>query len=322
MRFTLFAVIIAAVLFLGYFAVNFAVEKLTYEEVILEDVNLPKSNLYPTGYMYLADQTIQNYGIKSFAYQLQDSSFDELKSLSTSLLVIDPEDGDGDLQFTKEQISEIKKNKKYVIAYIDIGEAENWRTYYDSMPKDIIGMENPDWEDCYYVAFWQPYWEQLTYDRINKYLDSGYDGVYLDMIDVYEYWQKQGISSAKQDAINFVIDISNKVKGRNSNLLVIPQNAVELLKEKDYINYIDGVGAEESFYYNDAKASWSKWDLEYLDYAISKGKFVLAIDYSKKLNNRCNFVNKAKAHKFTPFVSTKDLDTFVHFNCDSIKYSQ
>ena len=238
------------------------------------------------------------------------------------MLVVDPENGSGQLQFTKSQIKELHQNKKYVIAYIDIGEAENWRAYYKDMPKDIIGIENPDWKNCFYVAFWQPYWKQLTYDRVNTYLDQGYDGVYLDMIDVYEYWQKQGITSSKQDAINFVVEISNRVKARNSSLLVIPQNAVELLKEQDYINYIDGVGAEETFYSNDKKASWSSNDLEFLDYAISKGKFVLSIDYSTKLNNRCNFVNKALAHKFVPFVGPKDLDAFVHFNCDVIKYSQ
>ncbi|PIU22127.1 MAG: hypothetical protein COT14_02735 [Candidatus Diapherotrites archaeon CG08_land_8_20_14_0_20_30_16] len=322
MKFSIYALIICFLLFFGVYLVNLCIEKVTYEQVILEDTGIKQTNLYPTGYMFLADKQRDSYDIESFVYLLQNSNYDELKSLQTSLLVIDPENGDGELQFTNEQIKDLHSNKKYVIAYIDIGEAENWRSYYKNMPKDIIGIENPDWEDCFYVAFWQPYWKQLTYSRIANYLDNGYDGVYLDLIDVYEYWQEQGVKDAKQKAIDFVKDISVKVKAKNSNLLVIPQNALELLKENDYINYIDGIGAESTFYDTDKSASWSKWDLEYLDYAISKGRFVLSIDYSKKLNNRCNFVNKAKAHKFVPFVGPKDLDLFVHFSCPEIGYSQ
>ena len=322
MKFVIYLTVVCISVFVVAYLISIGFDKLTTEEVIIEDLNVSQDYEYPTTVLFLADQQRDSYGIDSFVYQLQNIKYKKLQPLETSLLIVDPENGDGELQFTKEQIKALHSNKKYIVAYMDIGEAENWRKYYKDLPKDIIGIENADWEDCFYVMFWSEVWKRITFNRIDMYLDLGYDGVYLDMIDVYEYWEKQGVKDAKKQAINFVKEISVRVKAKNPKYLVIVQNAVELLKEVDYIDYLDGVGAEDTFYVKDKKAPWQKNDLEYLDYAISKGKFVLAIDYSKKLNNRCNFVNKARVHKFVPFVAPRNLDSFVHFSCPQIGYKQ
>ncbi|MBN1597442.1 MAG: endo alpha-1,4 polygalactosaminidase [Bacteroidales bacterium] len=86
---------------------------------------------------------------------------------------------------------------RLVIAYMSIGEAEDYRGYWQnewySNPPDWIEEENPDWEGNYIVRYWNPEWQQIIYGNNNSYLksiiDQGFDGAYLDIIDAFEYFE-------------------------------------------------------------------------------------------------------------------------------------
>ena len=76
-----------------------------------------------------------------------------------------------------------------------------------------LGRSNPDWLDNYKVRFWDPGWQKIIYGTPDSYLDKiiadGYDGVYLDIIDAYEYWGPGGEGrpvrkTAAQDMVDFV----------------------------------------------------------------------------------------------------------------------
>mgnify|MGYP006291365729 CR=1 FL=1 len=87
--------------------------------------------------------------------------------------------------------------RRLVIAYMSIGEAEDYRYYWQEgwkpgNPK-FIERENPDWEGNYKVRYWDPEWQAVIFGRsdayLNRILDSGFDGAYLDIIDAYEYFE-------------------------------------------------------------------------------------------------------------------------------------
>jgi cysteinyl-tRNA synthetase len=94
---------------------------------------------------------------------------------------------------------QVKKNggSRLVISYMSIGEAEDYRYYWQSewnSTKPIwIEAENPDWEGNYKVRYWETDWQNIIYGNSNAYLDkilnSGFDGVYLDIIDAFEYFE-------------------------------------------------------------------------------------------------------------------------------------
>ena len=88
--------------------------------------------------------------------------------------------------------------RRLIIAYMSIGEAEDYRYYWQpgwrpGNPSFIVA-ENPDWEGNYIVKYWDPLWKNILFGNddsyLKKILDAGFDGVYLDIIDAYEYFEE------------------------------------------------------------------------------------------------------------------------------------
>lgn len=88
---------------------------------------------------------------------------------------------------------------RLVISYMSIGEAEDYRYYWNTdwkkNPPTWLGKENPDWNGNYKVKYWKQEWKDIILGDDNSYLkkiiDSGFDGVYLDIIDAFEYYEEQ-----------------------------------------------------------------------------------------------------------------------------------
>ena len=84
---------------------------------------------------------------------------------------------------------------KRVVAYISLGEAENYRWYWKGRWNKAknrpawIGPVNPDWDGNFKVEYWDPVWQQIAKWNIDKMIDAGYDGVFFDVVDAYEFWQ-------------------------------------------------------------------------------------------------------------------------------------
>lgn len=86
---------------------------------------------------------------------------------------------------------------RLVICYMSIGEAEDYRYYWNPAWKpgnpEWLGPENPDWGGNYKVRYWYPEWQEIIFGNDSSYLkkiiDAGFDGVYLDIIDAFEYWE-------------------------------------------------------------------------------------------------------------------------------------
>ena len=57
----------------------------------------------------------------------------------------------------------------------------------------FLAEENPDWEGNYKVKYWNTDWQNIIYGNNNAYvkkiIDAGFDGVYLDIIDAFEYFE-------------------------------------------------------------------------------------------------------------------------------------
>lgn len=103
--------------------------------------------------------------------------------------------------YTSTEIEQLKTKQnggtRLVICYMSIGEAEDYRYYWQSDwsvgNPDWLTEENPDWEGNFKVMYWEQDWQDIIYGNdssyLKKILDAGFDGVYLDIIDAFEYFE-------------------------------------------------------------------------------------------------------------------------------------
>ena len=102
---------------------------------------------------------------------------------------------------TAEDIDSIRNKpgggSRLIIAYMSIGEAEDYRYYWNpewSRTRPAwIAEENPHWAGNYKVRYWDIDWQAIVFGSPDSYLDRilapGFDGVYLDIIDAFEYFE-------------------------------------------------------------------------------------------------------------------------------------
>jgi cysteinyl-tRNA synthetase len=150
---------------------------------------------------------------------------------------------------------------KLVIAYIDIGQAEDYRRYWQEGweigdPEWIVGEDPDGWEGNYPVAFWYDEWQEIwlgEYGILQQILDAGFDGVYLDWIEAYS--DENVIATAEQDGVGpleemiwWVQSVSDFLKSRCDECVVIAQNAAELAEYDDYLDAIDGIAQEQVWF--------------------------------------------------------------------------
>jgi len=153
------------------------------------------------------DQVTTLSEVKNFLYLINPENFNSkpgfinaVTSTNYDLLIMDLFFNDGS-EFTTSEISELKVKanggKRLVISYMSIGEAENyryyWQTSWNSNWPPWVDSENPDWAGNFKVKYWEQEWQEIIYGNDNSYLkkilNANFDGVYLDIIDAFEFFE-------------------------------------------------------------------------------------------------------------------------------------
>ncbi len=159
--------------------------------------------------------------------------------------------------WTAQDVARVKVRadgrKRTVLAYFSIGEAESYRFYWksewsgDQVPGWYVA-ENCAWPRNYMVRFWHDGWKDIIYRGADSFLKrivaAGFDGVYLDRIDVFWELMKER-PGAREDMIRFVTEIAETGRRLKPGFLVVAQNAEDLLDEPRYRDVIDGLGKED-----------------------------------------------------------------------------
>lgn len=230
-------------------------------------------------------------------YQLQGMNPDELAVSGAQILVTDySRDGTDDGQYTQAEITRLKNAGVTVLCYFSIGEAEDYRFYWDetwaTTPPSWLGDENPDWEGNYKVKYWENDWfDDALEPYLDRLTDMGCDGAFLDIVDAFEYWPGVSGSAVENNetlAAHYMIDLIAKIAAQarsvDSGFLIFPQNAEWILDydtNGSYKNTINGIAIEDLFYDRTAKNSveWVSGRTVYLDALRDLDKTVLITDY-------------------------------------------
>ena len=250
----------------------------------------------------------------SFAYILQADSFAKtkptvvakLKESGRDWIVLDAT-FTGNTPWEQTDLDTIRSGKagRKVVAYLSIGEAEDYRSYWHSdwvsngkptaAAPAWLGIENPEWKGNYQIKYWSADWQKLMLAAVDDAMARGFDGVYLDIVDGFQTYE-QGADgylddrinpdtkqSYRRDMVDWVKAIAARARAKNPEALVVPQNGSQLVADKDFVQVISAQGIEDLFT-NVKKlqpASHTDEILGHLKTLASAKKPVLLIEYPK-----------------------------------------
>ncbi len=270
--------------------------------------------------------------INDFLYQLQDLDLAAVGESRYDLVVMDyAADGTAATEYSAEEIQALRESPggpKVLLAYMGIGEAEDYRFYWQDGWEvgnpQWLEAENPDWEGNYKVRYWEEEWRRLIFDYTDRLIAAGFDGAYLDIIDAYQYFIEPGVpdqgtaeegeESPARRMADLVAAIAAHARANDPNFLIFPQNAPELASTvPDYLDYVDGIGQEDIYYGYDnddvATPPAVTAELEqHLDRFRERGKLVLTIDYAVSSDNIDDGYARSAVKGYVPFVTTRELD--------------
>ncbi|MBB4301748.1 cysteinyl-tRNA synthetase [Rhodobium orientis] len=172
-------------------------------------------------------------------------------------------------QYSTAQIDRIQDGPggpAVAAAYISIGEASGFRSYWDdswtrvggSKPKasyplsssapDWLGPVNPDWPESRKVRYWDDDWQDILFNDaktgwLDKIVAQGFDAAYLDIVDAYYYWAEEAPAWAKRAGdpnsgeiaakrmVQLIVDLVEHARQTNPDFFVIQQNGEFLIND-------------------------------------------------------------------------------------------
>ncbi len=257
-------------------------------------------------------------------YQLQNASPTEISKTEYELVVIDYSyDGTEEGEYTQEEIGIIKDSGKIVIAYLSIGEAENYRFYWkeewNTQKPEWILEENEEWPGNFAVEYWREEWKNILSEYIKRIANQDFDGLYLDKVDSFEYIAGKNILSENEAAkrmkelVEFVAEEFRKYK---KDGIIILQNGERIIEyQPDVAKIVNGWVVEDMFFYETQALprSWTDERLAYLNQVKGDMEYLLCVDYvddgseSEENKERIKtFIQKSLENGFSPYVAYDD----------------
>lgn len=268
-------------------------------------------------------------GVNDFMVQLQNIDIKAIGQTRYDLVIIDySSDGTEAGRFSAPDIDGLKSSpggSKLVLAYLSIGEAEDYRYYWqpDWRPgyPEWLDEEIPERPGFFRVRYWHPEWQKTIFGSPDSYLDkiiaAGFDGVYLGRVDAYEYFADSSSTAGAEmaDLVATIAGYAQMVKGK-PDFMVLTQNGERLSSYPQFGTAITGV-AREAIYYGfggDNRLTPPEVTRFYerqLDRLLAMNKWVLTIDYATEPRKIYSDYQRARNRGYVPFTTNREMDRLV-----------
>jgi cysteinyl-tRNA synthetase, unknown class len=266
-------------------------------------------------------------GVKTWAYQLKDvdqSKIDKIAASPFDMVIIDssmfPEGKE--IRLTREQVESMKKkpdgSRRLVVAYFSAGECEDFRYYWkpewNKKRPSWVSKVDKQWKGDYVVQYWQPEWQRIVYGTpdslIDRIMDAGFDGISIDRVDAYYYFGDT--EERRLQMISLVKKMTNYVREKKPDAVILAQNAEELIDHKDYLASIDAIVKEDLvFGISHTEKRNPEGDITHstklLDTAKKDSKHVFVVEYLAKKDNIATARTFMGEHNFVLYVGQRDL---------------
>ena len=179
--------------------ISFAADHRELDNIPDYPVNLKNQN---------ADSIVELSDAKNFLYLINPGEFASKQALigaiiATNYDVLLMDFFFEDETFTSAEIDQLREKanggSRLVISYMSIGEAEDYRYYWkndwNKNAPSWLDEENKNFRGNFKVRYWEQEWKDIIYGNnssyLQKILDKGFDGVYLDLIDAFYFFEEQ-----------------------------------------------------------------------------------------------------------------------------------
>jgi endo-alpha-1,4-polygalactosaminidase (GH114 family) len=134
---------------------------------------------------------------RSTGYGSRDDWVAALAATNYDLLLLDPF-WRGSEALTADDIKQLKYKRvgteRLIFATLPIGRAADsryyWKPEWQAGHPAWLEAEDPETPSQMIVRYWDPAWKELLGGYMKGIMDSGYDGVMLDYLDAYKYFEE------------------------------------------------------------------------------------------------------------------------------------
>ncbi len=207
-----------------------------------------------------------------------------------------------------------------VLCYLSIGEAEPYRSYWQESwlksPPEFLAEENPEWQGSYKVKYWLKAWQEKIFPRVDEIMGQGFDGLYLDIVDAFEYFEdfdkKNGLQPQcdyRLEMVNWIRRLRERCILKNRAALIFPQNGEGILEHPEVLSLIDG-WAVESLWSDGQKMQSPEslaWRWRCLQPLRDKGLPLLIVEYPKKKDLAKQLMTIIKDYNIFPSMAERSL---------------
>ncbi|GAB5534184.1 MAG: hypothetical protein Rubg2KO_04330 [Rubricoccaceae bacterium] len=155
----------------------------------------------------------------------------------TPLVILDPD------PYSAADIAELRGDGVLTLGYLNIGEAETFRWFYEDVDPAWILGDNPMWPGHQFIDAREEGWQDLIVDRVaTEIISKEFDGLFLDMADV----ASPGAHPETRDGIESVI---RRLRAAFPTHLLVMNRGLFLLNEVE--TALDGLVVEGVFAHHD-----------------------------------------------------------------------
>jgi len=215
---------------------------------------------------------------------------------------------DNYMNYVASDVVYLKTAGRIVLSYQSIGTAENWRWYWPLVEASWLIAPVEHWSNEWYVDCREQGWQDLIlYQAILELLEKGFDGLYLDNIDVAETFPSTAPG---------VVELISRIRETYPWITLIAQNGLYVME--DIYTYIDGLAKEDaSSTYDWDTGRYVKVPQEESDRLLTeltewerRGLVVFTLDYAVYRTMRLAKYDyeRSWAHGLAPYAANIDLD--------------
>lgn len=207
-------------------------------------------------------------------------------------------------------------SKRIVLAYLSIGEAEDYRFYWKQVRQvpDLVGPKNPKWPGNYRVRYWKPEWWHVIFQGEGSYVErilyQGFDGLFLDTVDAAEWWEDFGVEDAASRMAELVTAIATFARARRPDFIVVAQNPFRILDFPGIVSILDGISCEAHLFQHGRPVPKARWEgiVRQLREIQLRNLAVLVIEYPANAAQANRLFQMCAKEGFVCFAGPKLLD--------------